>query len=42
LALAVVIAGLAAVTLPAQSSENQASQAPIDFPTVLYGAAYYN
>ena len=38
----IIVAGLAALTLPAQESEKPASQAQIDFTTVLYGVAYYN
>ncbi len=41
-ALTFIVAGLAAVTLPAQERQKPATQAQIDFPTVLYGAAYYN
>src|SRR3954447_25966206 len=40
--LTVLVAGVAALSLRAQSGANQGSQAQIDFPTVLYGAAYYN
>ncbi len=41
-AATVIFAGLAAVTLAAQENQKPASQAQIDFPTILYGAAYYN